>query len=209
MILPAGGFFVGDVAALGSRYQKRIAVKVTNYVYPDREREVAIKGILLNPDESAHLDADDIDHHTGKLIAGIVGLETLRAVAGAVGGYQGNDVAVSFGSGLGDSTQGVVAPSLQNLMQVVPTITVEPGKPVLVFVEESFDVPDLESLPAHFAEPSAPVADGGTDAPAADLASTMDRLKRLVESAEQAQATMSRGLPGQAAPPAGGLEGIR
>ncbi|MFN7970867.1 MAG: TrbI/VirB10 family protein [Acidobacteriota bacterium] len=208
VILPSGGFFIGDAESLGSRYQKRIAVRVTNFVYPDKEREVAIKGLLLNPDESAHLDADEIDHHTGKLIAGIVGLEALRAAAGAVGGYQGNQVAVSFGTGVGDTTQGVLTPSLQNLTQIVPTITVEPGKPVLVFVEESFDVPELDALPEGFAVPAA--SDGRDDgATQADLASTMERLKRLMSSAEEAQATMSRGLmPGQALPQSAG-EGSR
>ena len=193
MILPAGGYFIGDAASLSSRYQKRIAVRVTNFVYPDREREVAMSGLLLNPDESAHLRADEVDHHTGKLIAGIVGLEALRGAAGALGGYQGNQVAVNLGQGLGSTTQGVFEPSLQNLTQVLPTIIVEPGKPVLVFVEESLDVPEYRSLPHGYAVPAAVAADdGGEDPQREQWTMMMERLERSMEAAEVAEARLGQ-----------------
>jgi len=151
VILPAGGVFIGEAMEVGSRYQKRLAVRVGNYVYPDGEREVPLSGLLLNPDESAHLLADDVKHHTGKLIAGTTALAVLGAVTGVVGSAHGEGLAPIAGAnaagGLGDLAQR----NVQGLTEIMPTLVVEPGKPCWIFVDESFDVPEYASLPAGYA----------------------------------------------------------
>lgn len=155
IILPRGGFFVGEVASVASRYQKRVAVHISSYVYPDMEREVAFEGVALNPDESAHLLADDTHHHTGKLITGVVALELLRSATGYLAGRgAGNDVVMSFGNGVAGTAQSVVEPQLQTILQIAPTLEVEPGKQVYVFVDQSFDVPAFRDLPSQYAVPA-------------------------------------------------------
>jgi len=184
VILPKNGEFIGDVAAVMSRYQHRIAVRVTNYIYPDKEREVEVAGFLLNPDESAHLMADDIKHHSGKVIAGIIGLEAFRALTGSIGsrGGSGNDVLVNFGQGLGDGAQTTMEPRFQDLQQILPTMIVEPGKAVLIFVDQSFDVPMFRDLPKRYV--GARRGDSGEEKadPQQVLSQQLDQLKNMMAS---------------------------
>ena len=206
VIFPAGGRLNGEAFPVASRYQDRVAVRIFNYVYPDGSgRELPFDGLLLNRDASAHLMADDKRHHTGKLITAIGVLEGLRAATGLLGGGEGNDVLVNLGNGVAGGVQSVAEPKLQHVLQIVPTLIVEPGKPVFVYVDESFDCPAFSRLPAG----GVPARQTSQDAGPAD-----PYLSALMEQIQHADAVVTGlGSLGPAGPmpalPPGGLPGGR
>lgn len=169
VILPAGGTFIGQAMEVGSRYQSRLAVRVGNYIYPDGEREVPISGLLLNPDESAHLLADDVQHHTGKLIAGTTALAVLGAATGVLGSARGEGLAPIAGANAANGLGELAQRNVEHLAEIVPTLVVDPGKPCWIFVDESFDVPEYDELPKGYApRPAAPAGAAASD-PRADM----------------------------------------
>lgn len=223
VIFPKEGYFVGDVFRVDSRYQKRIAVRITHYVYPDwvaaelgTTPEVEFSGLLLNPDESAHLVASDIRHHTGKLIAGVTALEGLRAVAGAIGGGSRTNVAVNFGQGVGSGLQDIYEPRIETILEIPPTLSVEPGKPVYVFVDKSFEVPSFEDVlrghrapkpPPEPSEATTPTMPQIDPAMLAMMQAQAEALQRMSAGPGGAPAYPPMGPPGMMAPGLGGQFG--
>ncbi|MFN7974787.1 MAG: TrbI/VirB10 family protein [Acidobacteriota bacterium] len=185
VVLPAGGTFIGQAMEVGSRYQKRLAVRVGNFIYPDGEREVPFSGLLLNPDESAHLLADDVQHHTGKLIAGTTALAVLGAATGVLGSAHGEGLAPIAGANAANGLGEVAQKNVEHLAEIVPTLVVEPGKPCWIFVDQSFDVPQYDQLPRGYAPAAAPPA------AAAAVDPRLDMMRAQMEQVGQ----MMAGLP--------------
>lgn len=174
VLLPAGGWFAGEPIAIGSTHQDRIMVLVDRYVYPDNSNEVLFDGLLMNMDGSAHLLADDKNHHVGKVLAAMgiqEGFRILESLAGAAGSGSGDDVVVNLAQGGLGTASGVVDPYVSPLLQVVPTLIVEPGKPVRVFVDQSFKVTaaaDIDRVPVPDAPPEEPKPAAEDAAPGGD-----------------------------------------
>ena len=189
-VLPEGMELIGVAEAPTDRWQWLTPARVESAIYPDREREIEFDGLVLDDDQAAHLKATDIDYRTTKSALAVAGLAALGAGVGHIGRTSQTLPELAAADAAHGLSELAETP-LEKILKRPPTLSIDAGRRIWVFVDASFDAPVFREL-YRFSESTFRQASedpGNASAPAdsygassmdpAALAASLERLQGL------------------------------
>jgi type IV secretory pathway VirB10-like protein len=142
--IPQGSVLIGEAQKVGAQFQQRLAVSFHSL-------QVGNKQIKLDKmpgldQQGASAVKDQVNNHYAQIFGASLAIGAIGGLAqignGNYGGAGGYDTGTQVRNGISQSTAQSASQILNHFLQRMPTITIRPGTPVVVFLTGNVEIPN-------------------------------------------------------------------